>query len=198
MISPLYLRNKMLKLSKIYIDRPHYQLSTSEKNEIEDFIWSEYKKLDIDIKYVNYQPYSNSKEIKKDLIQGFIRVTTLHNNSSILTFDGNLRFRALHDFHHSSLNLGFNFPGEYLAFQYIAKLSNSFFIRQILFSEIVLQVSTFYYIGRSYPKDEKIILMDDIEFYNEKELKYFSDNFSSISKYFDCDEKKEYWQDLEK
>lgn len=195
MIDPTVFKKQALSLSHTYINSAHYQVSNVQSNMIEEFIWSEFEKLDVDVVYVDYQPYLNAKDIDKDLKKGFIKVTTLHNNSSILSYDGNMRFRALHDCHHSSFSVGFNYPGEYFAFQHISQLANDDFMRRVFFSEIVLQLSTFYYIGRSYPKDEKVVLVENIKKYKDDDLKYWSDHFNDISSIFNFSEKKEFWQD---
>jgi len=69
-------------------------------------------------------------------------VSSEHNNpnTALLTKGQNLRFRALHDWHHIKVNSDSTLTGEIIAFNE-AKRTAPAFIHWILFSEIVMQAA---------------------------------------------------------
>lgn len=76
------------------------------------------------------------------------------NNESVWSFTDNLKFRAVHDWHHISGNCSFDLEGEIKAYK-LACQSAPESIYWILFSEIVLQAAVAIHTG-TFP-DQKLV-----------------------------------------
>ncbi len=83
-------------------------------------------------------------------------VSSEHNepNTRLFTKVQNLRFRALHDWHHIQANADATLTGEVIAF-YEARKTAPAFIHWILFSEIVLQAAVAIHTG-SFPEQKLV------------------------------------------
>jgi len=78
-------------------------------------------------------------------------ISSEHNepNTALLTKGQNLRFRALHDWHHIRASADSTLPGEIIAFREAKKTAPAF-IHWLLFSEIVMQAAVRIHTG-SFP-----------------------------------------------
>ena len=78
---------------------------------------------------------------------GELLISAAHNRpASWLSKTQNVRFRAVHDWHHLQASAGFDMAGEYAAFEY-AKSTAPQCIHWMLYSEIVLQAAATIHTG---------------------------------------------------
>ena len=101
--------------------------------------------------------YEENKEFYKKT--GMIKVNRLNNNSILFPGELNLYFRAWHDDIHYYYNLPFGFDGELQTFYHHVSLISDEQIKQILFSEIVLQTAYYEKFGK-FPDKQKVILIN--------------------------------------
>ena len=72
------------------------------------------------IKFIPVQddaPYKTAREMFEDLDKGVMKVSDLHHEHPLWTREQNLKFRAVHDYHHMKAQGGFTVPGEYSAYK---------------------------------------------------------------------------------
>jgi hypothetical protein len=96
-----------------------------------------------------------------------LRISTLYNNPAWCSTGVNLMFRAVHDYHHYCVGSGFTLKGEIAAYKYgvhryreHCQKTGAKFNRQVqalLYSEIVLQAATYFYLG-DFPDAQKVVL----------------------------------------
>ena len=96
--------------------------------------------------YVNYDPYNDLEEMTKDIKRGLLKISQLHNVHPLFTKEQNLRFRAIHDYAHYSIQADFSLEGEYRTYLEQSRhcLASSV---PALYTEIVLQASHMVYFG---------------------------------------------------
>lgn len=113
---------------------------------------------DIEVRYVTGQPYANHKELTDDIkTNKVMRISTDHNESTLLPGILNLQFRAVHDYLHYTLQQPFTAAGEINVFKMQKKFHSEGISQQILFSEVVLQACYCEYFGE-FPNKQKVIL----------------------------------------
>ena len=78
--------------------------------------------------------------------KGTLLISTAHSEHPFLSVSDNVRFRAVHDFHHICGCCGFDFKGEHQTYVMASKSAPES-IKWILFSEIVLQASACIWTG---------------------------------------------------
>jgi hypothetical protein len=83
--------------------------------------------------------------------KGVLLVSDAHSEHPFLSVADNVRFRAVHDWHHIVLNAGFDLAGEYRTFEQTL-LSAPKRLWWILFSEIVLQAAACIHTGEFQPQ----------------------------------------------
>jgi hypothetical protein len=90
--------------------------------------------------------------------ESFKRIPVSPDGTDCPYFDRrtNLRFRAVHDYHHFISEFDFSLMGEIKAFKHISSMVESVVAKQILFSEIVLQAAYTHQYGE-FPA-QKIVL----------------------------------------
>jgi hypothetical protein len=113
------------------------------------------------IQHVTGQPYESADELRSEMFEDkVLRISTDYNESDLLGETVNLMFRAAHDMHHArEPECGFFLDGEICAFVKFAEYTDSVLYRQILFSEIVLQVIYLRVYG-SCIDVQKVVLVD--------------------------------------
>lgn len=148
----LYLRGKdVSKILDPKILREFHFYINDTRNEVSKDIIVVFKNEELnDFEYIRENYFKNKKPL--------LYISNLHNNSGILAKWENLSFRIIHDIIHLENNLGFDYKGELEAYLIQSK-DQSFAIKQILFSEIVLQACYKFYFGK-YPDIQKVVLCD--------------------------------------
>lgn len=145
-------------LAAYYKANKHQDVSETTLSLLKSFVETEYSKIPFAIKYVNYDPYNNFTEMLEGLLKdNYLKISMLNNESPIFDCETNLKFRAIHDYHHLICHAEFNFYGEYATFEYISALTDNDIIKQILFSEIVLQAAYALVYGEF--GEQKLVLM---------------------------------------
>ncbi|WP_255017026.1 hypothetical protein [Cyanobium sp. A2C-AMD] len=86
--------------------------------------------------------------------KGILLVGDANSDHPFLSVADNVRFRALHDWHHISLGAGFDITGEYRTFEQ-AILTAPKYLWWVLFSEIVLQAAACIATGEF--QDQKLV-----------------------------------------
>lgn len=156
--------NQLESLAIAYQEGKHHILNIDEQTNIREFIKSEFKrnsstKLFPTIEWVNFEPYATALELFEDIKYNHrMMISCLHNESPVFDEQTNLMFRALHDWHHFKLNADFSIEGEYATFEEISALTENATIKQVLYSEIVLQAASAIVNGEFLP--QKLVLVE--------------------------------------
>ena len=121
----------------------------------------EREKMRVTVHFVTGQPYQNTAQLRKEVNNGLLRVSTDYNTDPFLPEGLNLKFRALHDLHHAQTSdCNFNLDGEICAYSLAARYTNSALVRDWLFTEIVGQVCALRQYGE-FPIQRTVILSSD-------------------------------------
>lgn len=133
-------------LATSYLEGIHCDPTKAELSTLNGWIDSEFKSLWFPVKFISAEiSLDQCKQLFKD--SGVLFISSLHNNSQILTFEQNLKFRAVHDYAHIVLGVDSTFEGEWeVWFNNDAPDS----IQWILHSEIVMQAAATVHTG-SFP-----------------------------------------------
>lgn len=130
-------------LARIYDESPSLEVSPGTKQDLKILIDFLYEQLPYAIRFVDFQPYENHTQMIEAVQNGGpLLISSQFNDSVIFDSETNLKFRAVHDSHHIALNADFSIVGEYATFEEIARLTENTTIRQVLYSEIVLQAAS--------------------------------------------------------
>lgn len=157
---------KINEIAQRYIAAPAYEVSYAVARNFRQFIL-DLARVDlqgIHCHYVDYQPYLRGQklcldDIRTDVNQGHLLVSTKFNESRLLGSRVNLIFRAIHDTHHARLNVDFSWQGECASARYIMSLTKNVLFQQLLFSEILGQSAVCLYTGM-FPDEQKIVLFE--------------------------------------
>jgi hypothetical protein len=120
--------------------------------------------LPIGIVWSKDDPYGSFSEMKLEATQlGRIRVYT-GGSPAIVDYQTNLKFRAIHDWAHLQSHSDFSMLGELNTYREMVRSANNYFdgkcpnyIKQILFSEVVLQSAAAFQQGLGV--EQKIVIL---------------------------------------
>ena len=114
--------------------------------------------LPVRVVFVDFDPYANLKQLSDDiLVNGRMLISRMNNDSKLLGPYINLKFRAVHDYLHYTLQAPFTAEGEIKVFALQKKFHPSAISQQILFSEVVLQACYAEYFGK-FAEVQKVVL----------------------------------------
>lgn len=160
------LRMNIQDIALHHITAPAYKAYSSEVENFRQFIIdvAQVELQGVNVRYVDFQPYFRGSELyledmRADVNQGNLLISTQFNNSELLGAEINLICRAIHDMHHVKLNTDFSWQGECATARYFISLTDNFLFQQILFSQIVGEVAVCLYTGQ-FPNKEKVVLCD--------------------------------------
>jgi hypothetical protein len=121
--------------------------------------------------FVDNEPYDydSIKQMRTDFVQGFIKVNTTGNNSTVWGTFYNLLFRGIHDWFHCVHELNFTFADEVTAYERQVKYSllrapytwtqnDDATFKRLLRSEIIYQAAVKTHFGKFHLDTQKIIL----------------------------------------
>jgi len=134
---------------------PHYQA-------LAPFIEKMFKQIQsrVEIKFVDYHPYETAEHLRNDVKNtGILKIATLDSKHDIFGQELNWKFRAIHDYMAHIQAIGsrgteFNLRGEIAAYNVHLKTIPSKAI-PALFTEVIGQVCTYYYLGGRFPDIQK-------------------------------------------
>lgn len=154
------------EIAQRYIAAPAYEVSYALARNFRQFILdlAQVELKGIHCHYVDCQPYLRGQklclnDIRTDVNQGHLLISTQFNESKLLGSTVNLMFRAIHDMHHARLNVDFSWQGECASARYIMSLTKNVLFRQLLFSEILGQSAVCLYTG-TFPDEQKVVLFE--------------------------------------
>lgn len=135
-------------------------LTPSELLQFQDEVEQAFTCVPIKVDFVKGQPYANHIELTQDIQRNKrMQISTDFNDSKLLPSDLNLKFRAVHDWLHYTLQAPFTAEGEIKVFKMQKKFHSLGLMQDILFSEIVLQASFCEYFG-AFPTIQKVVLLN--------------------------------------
>ncbi len=135
-------------------------LTPSELLQFQDEVEQAFTCVPITVKYVSGQPYANCEELTKDIqVNKVMRISTDFNDSKLLPGELNLKFRAVHDWLHYTLQAPFTAIGEIQVYKYQKKHHSVGLMQDILFSEVVLQACFCEYFG-TFAAKQKLVLLN--------------------------------------
>lgn len=137
-------------LAHNYLTGSHTEPRDDEKKAFTDWILNEYFNLPVRVKFV-------AAEVSPETMLHFFKydqmlyISTLHSEHPFLTPMQNWMFRAVHDFHHASQDLGFDLDGEVATARYAISTAPKS-IHWMLWSEISLQAAASIKTGEFQPQ----------------------------------------------
>ena len=153
-------------IARHYMAAPAYEVPSDVVKNFRQFIidLAQVELQGINLQYVDFQPYLRGQElcfadIRADVTQGHLLISTQFNQSELLGAEINLLFRAIHDTHHVKLNADFSWQGECASTRYIMSLTDNVLFQQLLFSEILGQSAVCLYTGQ-FPEHQKVVLFE--------------------------------------
>ena len=149
-----------------YITAPAYEVASSVKKNFRQFVTdlAQVELQRINLQYVDFQPYLREQElcredIRADVNQGKLLISTQFNESELLGSEINWIFRGIHDMHHVKLNVDFSWQGECASARHILSFTDNLLFKQLLFSEILGQSAVCFYTGQ-FPEHQKVVLFE--------------------------------------
>jgi hypothetical protein len=126
------------------VDRPCF--SSAAIDLYRSYLIRRFYDLPIGIEWSKDDPYTSFSQMKLEATQlGRIRVFT-GGSPAIIDYQDNLKFRAIHDWAHLQSHSDFSMLGELNTYREMVRSAQNYFkgkcpnyIKQILFSEVVLQ-----------------------------------------------------------
>lgn len=104
------------------------------------------------------EPYATAADMLRDIAQGRIVVSTVNSDHPVWSLTENCEFRLVHGvLGHGVTGAGFDWPGEWRAYEKHASLLRSPLARHALFTEAVGQVA--YKLDRGAFTTQKVILL---------------------------------------
>lgn len=156
-IPNLWEKSTTLELGSFYVHSRELFPSEYQKTTIEQFIWFVYgQERSKGIAHIDFdgQPYENADIMRVDYhTKKRLLISTEYNNPAVIEPDTNLAFRFAHDSHHcQSDDCNFGLWGELCAYSKFANYTSSLWLRQWLFTEIVLQNCALILLGDYAPQ----------------------------------------------
>jgi hypothetical protein len=153
-------------IARHYIAAPAYEVPSDIVRDFRQFIidLAQVELQGINLQHVDFQPYFRGQElcredIHADVNQGNLLISTLFNESDLLSPEINMIFRGIHDMHHVKLNVDFSWQGECASARHIMSFTDNFLFQQLLFSEILGQSAVCLYRGQ-FPEHQKVVLFE--------------------------------------
>ncbi|NJM72331.1 MAG: transposase [Scytonema sp. RU_4_4] len=142
--------SKVETLAKLYLQGESAEISEEAKNELCDWLMSEFQQLPINVQFSDYMRYETTQDMFADIEQGQLWESAESYDSAIYPnpFYG-FAFLAIHDYDHYRTISDFSLEGEIIAYKLTAKRAPSLEIQKILYSEIVLKTATYLYLGHT-------------------------------------------------
>lgn len=133
------------KLAALYVGSKGQSLQPLERATFRRWLLTQYARIDhlVDFTEVEVSP---EQLLETWQAKGRLLISTAHNTHPVWLPSENMRFRALHDWHHITGKHGFDYAGEVETYLQAA-LSAPSCIWWILWSEIVLQAAAAIYTG---------------------------------------------------
>lgn len=150
------------------------ELTGGTLTELYNYVESEFSHLSKIVPVIQCVPEDvNCDRVRAEYEStGVLLVSSLHDNSELFRLNNlNLKFRAIHDYHHITKGFQCDFAGEFQSFMAHCIGINedltgakelSLMARNVLFSEIVLQACFALYFG-DFPPVQKVVLFDSFE-----------------------------------
>jgi len=160
-------------VASAYLDAPDYESQAVVSfKAMEPFIHTMFKRIsaNVDIQPVDYHAYANAEELRQDVMQnGVMKVATIDFDPKEHIFDPetNMKFRAVHDYMSHIQAIGskgteFTLMGEITAYNtHLKTMPPASW--PALFTEVVGQVCTFYYLGGEFGP-QKICLLPEFDY----------------------------------
>ena len=147
----------MLKqAAETYINGQHTEPTATEMMWFRAWLETEFKAIQHCVRFTPSEVDPAQLKLRW-LNTGELLISSANNDSPWLTATENVRFRAVHDWHHISLGLPFDAEGEYLAFE-AAAASAPKAIHWILRSEIWYQAAACIHTGQF--QEQKLVKND--------------------------------------
>jgi hypothetical protein len=139
-------------LAEMYISGDDQPVSDELKDAFRLWIFREFHNHKLgDVLEITSEDVSPELMLANWHSKGVLLVSDAHSEHPFLSVADNVRFRAVHDWHHISLNAGFCMAGELATFKQ-ALMTAPKSIWWILFSEIVLQAAACIHTGEFQPQ----------------------------------------------
>ena len=145
-------------LGKHYFNGPELVLTQSQLLGISHYVEGVYYNLCkvLTVEWVREDPYTDHLQMFSD-IKHNARLKVFAGGSSSRDFNHqhNVMARAVHDWHHYMIGADFSFMGEVAAWRKQCA-GKCMWMREYLFSEIVLQAAAYLYLG-DYPDTQRVV-----------------------------------------
>ncbi|MEG3858814.1 transposase [Microcoleus sp. herbarium12] len=137
-------------LARLYLESKPAEISDKTIVQLCDWLMAEFQKLPLNLKFSDYMRYDNAKEMFADIEQGQLWVSAESYDSAVYPNPiYGFIFQGMHDYDHYLTDSDFSLEGEIVAYNFAAKRVPSLDIQKILYSEIVLRSSAYFYLGRA-------------------------------------------------
>ena len=134
------------KLARIYFDSAAVEPATAEYDSFHAWINDQWEQIRDMVRFT-FQEVEPERMMAHYDATGELLISAAHNEPlPWLGKSQNVKFRAIHDWHHLQAVAGFDLNGEYAAFEY-AKSTAPQCIHWMLYSEIVLQAAATIHTG---------------------------------------------------
>lgn len=151
----------MSHLGTLYLEANENQLTPAQLLEVKNWIDDEYERIPFPVEFVDYQPYKSAEEMQLNVSnERVLRISSSGSESELLGTHHNLKFRAVHDWHHLKSGADFSILGEWQAYLHAITRTQSRIVKAVLFSEIVLQAAAYHVLG-DFPETQKLVLLFD-------------------------------------
>ena len=131
--------------AELYATSQHQEPTTAERVIFEDWLKREFDKIKYMVRFTPSEVDPTQMLIRLEET-GQLLISSANSDSPWLTKKENVRFRAVHDYHHVRYGLSFDTDGEFMAFM-AASAEAPKEIHWILRSEIWLQAAACSFFG---------------------------------------------------
>jgi hypothetical protein len=154
-------KQRMSHLGTLYLEAKENQLTPAQLLEVKDWIDDEFSRIPYRVEFVEYQPYKSAEEMTLRVASDkVLLISNSGSESELLGTHHNLKFRAVHDWHHLKSGADFSILGEWQAYLHAITRTQSRIVKAVLFSEIVLQAAAYHVLG-DFPETQKLVLLFD-------------------------------------
>jgi len=169
-------------VGKAYMDAPNFESrAVPHYQALIPFIEKMFKQIQsrVKIEFVDYHPYKDAQELRDDVKKtGILKIATIDSKHDIFIPEVNWKFRAIHDYMAHIQAIGsrgteFSLRGEIAAYNAHLKTVPPKAI-PALFTEVIGQVCTYYYLGGKFAPIQKIVLLDGFDYINVGEIKGYN------------------------
>lgn len=152
---------RIAQLGNLYLESNENQITPAQLREVKDWIDEEYEHIPYPVKFVDGTPYSSQKVMRDSVTAtNTLLISRSGSESKLLGELHNLKFRAVHDWHHIRCDADFSIMGEWQAYLHGITRTRSRIVKAVLFSEIVLQAAAYHVLG-DFPETQKLVLLFD-------------------------------------